>query len=181
MPAKQQFKLRRRRSVPTYLAVCCRCDACDVAGGFVVVQPGRTSPLAESVAVYNDVDISTEQHARAGKRTQSNPASVSQSFPHTLGSRGRLDSGRMAQQGGPGMPPGQPGTSGPPNGTGGKDDSYFTESRKGEVNELRTLLRTFGTEKDRQRKRDIMKKVRYNGQQDQTSKPKSVGPDSYAR
>ena len=89
--------------------------------------------------------------------------------------------GVWLKQGGPGMPPGQPGTSGPPNGTGGKDDSYFTESRKGEVNELRTLLRTFGTEKDRQRKRDIMKKVRYNGQQDQTSKPKSVGPDSYAR
>ena len=38
-------------------------------------------------------------------------------------------------------------------------DSYFTESRKGEVNELRNLLRNFGTERDPQRKRDIIKKV----------------------
>lgn len=61
-------------------------------------------------------------------------------------------------QGG-GEPPGSI-TGGAPNGAGpGKDDSYFTESRKGEVNELRQLLRTFGTEKDKQRKRDIMKKV----------------------
>jgi vesicle coat complex subunit len=65
-------------------------------------------------------------------------------------------------------PPGPPGGGGPPGapngaggaaGQGGKDDSYFTESRKGEVNELRQLLRTFATEKDKQRKRDIMKKV----------------------
>ena len=49
----------------------------------------------------------------------------------------------------PGQQPGQP----------GRDESYFTESRKGEVNELRALLRTFGTEKDRNRKREIMKKV----------------------
>jgi vesicle coat complex subunit len=47
----------------------------------------------------------------------------------------------------------------PPPGQGPRDESYFTESRKGEVNELRALLRTFGTEKDRNRKRDIMKKV----------------------
>lgn len=39
--------------------------------------------------------------------------------------------------------------------------SYFTESRKGEINELRNLLRTFGTERDPQRKRDIIKKVSY--------------------
>ncbi|KAL3766186.1 hypothetical protein ACHAWO_013164 [Cyclotella atomus] len=52
----------------------------------------------------------------------------------------------------PGMPPGAaPSSTTPPD--------YFTESRKGEVNELRALLRTFGTEKDRNRKRDIMKKV----------------------
>jgi AP-4 complex subunit beta-1 len=38
-------------------------------------------------------------------------------------------------------------------------DSYFTETRKGEVNELRNLLRNFGIEKDPQRKRDIIKKV----------------------
>ncbi len=38
-------------------------------------------------------------------------------------------------------------------------DSYFTESRKGEVNELRNLLRNFSVERDPQRKRDIIKKV----------------------
>ena len=32
-------------------------------------------------------------------------------------------------------------------------------ARKGEVNGLRQLLRTFGTERDKQRKREIMKKV----------------------
>jgi len=38
-------------------------------------------------------------------------------------------------------------------------DSYFTESKKGEVNELRNLLRNFATERDQKRKRDIIKKV----------------------
>lgn len=38
-------------------------------------------------------------------------------------------------------------------------DSYFTESKKGEVNELRNLLRNFTTERNPQRKRDIIKKV----------------------
>jgi AP-4 complex subunit beta-1 len=38
-------------------------------------------------------------------------------------------------------------------------DSYFTESRKGEVNELRNLLRGFGLERDMKRKREIIKKV----------------------
>lgn len=57
-------------------------------------------------------------------------------------------------QGAGGGPPG-----GAPGGSPGRDDSYFTESRKGEVNELRQLLRTFGTERDKQRKREIMKKV----------------------
>jgi AP-4 complex subunit beta-1 len=38
-------------------------------------------------------------------------------------------------------------------------DSYFTESRKGEISELRNLLRGFGTERDVHRKRDIIKKV----------------------
>ena len=52
--------------------------------------------------------------------------------------------------GGP-PPPGAPGAPVP--------DSYFTESKKGEVNELRTLLRNFATERDPKRKRDIIKKV----------------------
>ena len=38
-------------------------------------------------------------------------------------------------------------------------DSYFTESRKGEISELRNLLRGFGLERDPTKKRDIMKKV----------------------
>ena len=38
-------------------------------------------------------------------------------------------------------------------------DSYFTESRKGEINELRNLLRGFAAERDPMRKRDIIKKV----------------------
>lgn len=55
----------------------------------------------------------------------------------------------------PGQAPPPPG---PPNGAP-VPDNYFTESRKGEINELRNLLRGFGTERDPQRKRDIMKKV----------------------
>lgn len=47
----------------------------------------------------------------------------------------------------------------PPDGPAAVPDSYFTESRKGEVNELRTLLRNFSTERDPKRKRDIIKKV----------------------
>jgi hypothetical protein len=57
---------------------------------------------------------------------------------------------------------GGPPSGGPPNGGPGVapvPDSYFTESKKGEVNELRTLLRNFATEKDPKRKRDIIKKV----------------------
>lgn len=67
----------------------------------------------------------------------------------------------MPVPGGPGMHPGAPGAppGGAPGGGPGRDESYFTETKKGEVNELRQLLRTFGTERDKQRKRDIMKKV----------------------
>ena len=52
-------------------------------------------------------------------------------------------------------PPHQPG--GPP--AGAVPASYFTESRKGEINELRNLLKGFAVERDPQRKRDIIKKV----------------------
>jgi hypothetical protein len=57
-----------------------------------------------------------------------------------------------------GMPPpgGHPGAGG---GTNPVPDSYFTESRKGEINELKNLLRGFAAERDRDRKRAIMKKV----------------------
>jgi AP-4 complex subunit beta-1 len=37
--------------------------------------------------------------------------------------------------------------------------AYFTEAKKGEINELRVLLRGFAAERDVQRKRDSIKKV----------------------
>jgi len=52
-----------------------------------------------------------------------------------------------------------PGQGPPPEGPAAVPDSYFTESRKGEVNELKNLLRNFATERDPKRKRDIIKKV----------------------
>jgi AP-4 complex subunit beta-1 len=53
-----------------------------------------------------------------------------------------------------------PGQQYPPNGSSNPvPDSYFTESRKGEISELRNLLRSFASERDRNRKRDIIKKV----------------------
>jgi AP-4 complex subunit beta-1 len=57
--------------------------------------------------------------------------------------------------------PGEASAGSPPAGgaPGAIPDSYFTESRKGEINELRTLLRGFSSERDPQRKRDIIKKV----------------------
>ena len=57
------------------------------------------------------------------------------------------------QVGGMGMPPGAPPGGAP------VPDSYFTESKKGEVNELRNLLRNFATERSPAKKRDIIKKV----------------------
>jgi AP-4 complex subunit beta-1 len=45
------------------------------------------------------------------------------------------------------------------NGVAAVPDSYFTESRKGEINELRNLLKGFAAERDNTRKRDIIKKV----------------------
>jgi AP-4 complex subunit beta-1 len=54
----------------------------------------------------------------------------------------------------PGAPPGSGAAGGPP-----VPDSYFTESRKGEISELRNLLRGFAAERDPARKRDIIKKV----------------------
>ena len=56
------------------------------------------------------------------------------------------------------QPGGMP-TPGMPPGVANVPDSYFTESRKGEINELRNLLRGFASERDPQRKRDIIKKV----------------------
>jgi len=40
---------------------------------------------------------------------------------------------------------------------------HAPEQKKGEVNELRTLLRTVNTDKDSKRKRDVIKKVRERG------------------
>mmetsp|Transcript_29624 Transcript_29624/g.48881 ORF Transcript_29624/g.48881 Transcript_29624/m.48881 type:complete len:838 (+) Transcript_29624:214-2727(+) len=61
---------------------------------------------------------------------------------------------QQQQHQGGGPPPNTPTTAG-----AAVPESYFTESRKGEVNELRTLLRSFAAERDPQRKRDIIKKV----------------------
>jgi AP-4 complex subunit beta-1 len=47
----------------------------------------------------------------------------------------------------------------PPEDPAAMPDSYFTESRKGEVNELKNLLRDFTALRDPKRKRDIIKKV----------------------
>ncbi len=58
-----------------------------------------------------------------------------------------------SHNGGSGPPPP------PPPGGAPVPESYFTESKKGEVNELRRLLREFATEKDKNRKREIIKKV----------------------
>lgn len=52
------------------------------------------------------------------------------------------------------VPPAPVSAGGPP-----IPDSYFTESRKGEISELRNLLRGFAMERDPNRKRDIIKKV----------------------
>jgi vesicle coat complex subunit len=58
-------------------------------------------------------------------------------------------------------PPQHPGVPPPPGGppAAAVPGSYFTESRKGEINELRNLLKGFAAERDPQRKRDIIKKV----------------------
>jgi hypothetical protein len=66
--------------------------------------------------------------------------------------------GQQYPGGGPQAPP--PGSAAG-GGAGGPPvpDSYFTESRKGEISELRNLLRGFAAERDPARKRDIIKKV----------------------
>ncbi|KAG1702612.1 hypothetical protein DVH05_009561 [Phytophthora capsici] len=57
-----------------------------------------------------------------------------------------------------GMPPpsGVPGAQRP---AGGSNPNYFTDKKKGEVNELKNLLREVTVEKDVKRKREIIKKV----------------------
>lgn len=67
--------------------------------------------------------------------------------------------GAMPPPGAGGTPGGLPPPGGGTGGGGPVPDSYFTESRKGEVNELRNLLRGFSAERDPMRKRDIIKKV----------------------
>ena len=82
------------------------------------------------------------------------PAAVHTATPVTFPSQNGPPGG---YPGGHSMPPGA--ALGPPGGAAPVPDSYFTESRKGEVNELRNLLRNFTTERDPQRRRDIIKKV----------------------
>eukprot|EP00520_Triparma_pacifica_P006142 CAMPEP_0118672500 /NCGR_PEP_ID=MMETSP0785-20121206/22574_1 /TAXON_ID=91992 /ORGANISM="Bolidomonas pacifica, Strain CCMP 1866" /LENGTH=791 /DNA_ID=CAMNT_0006567467 /DNA_START=16 /DNA_END=2388 /DNA_ORIENTATION=+ len=56
----------------------------------------------------------------------------------------------------PGAP--SPSTNTPPP-SQSTNDSYFTDARRGEVSELRTLLKTFPVERSLQRRRDVIKKV----------------------
>ena len=84
------------------------------------------------------------------------PAAVHTATPVTFPSQNGPPGGG-GYPGASSMPPGA--ALGPPGGAAPVPDSYFTESRKGEVNELRNLLRNFTTERDPQRKRDIIKKV----------------------
>ncbi|EGZ26602.1 hypothetical protein PHYSODRAFT_536781 [Phytophthora sojae] len=56
-------------------------------------------------------------------------------------------------------PPGPGGAPGAQRPAGGSNPSYFTDKKKGEVNELKNLLREVTVEKDVKRKREIIKKV----------------------
>ncbi|RLN60233.1 hypothetical protein BBJ29_004816 [Phytophthora kernoviae] len=59
-----------------------------------------------------------------------------------------------------GMPPPPGANTGAPRGpAGGSNPNYFTDKKKGEVNELKNLLREVTVEKDVKRKREIIKKV----------------------
>ncbi|KAI9908320.1 hypothetical protein PsorP6_016183 [Peronosclerospora sorghi] len=58
-----------------------------------------------------------------------------------------------------GMPHPPGGLPGAPRPAGGSNPSYFTDKKKGEVNELKNLLREVTVEKDVKRKREIIKKV----------------------
>ncbi|CAM9882468.1 unnamed protein product, partial [Choristocarpus tenellus] len=40
-----------------------------------------------------------------------------------------------------------------------KGQPYFVDQKKGEINELKQLLRNVGTERDNKKKRDVIKKV----------------------
>ncbi|GLE02423.1 hypothetical protein PINS_up011261 [Pythium insidiosum] len=60
--------------------------------------------------------------------------------------------GGMHHPSGPGAPP-------PPGGAAKGNPNYFTDKKKGEVNELKNLLREVTVEKDIKRKREIIKKV----------------------
>jgi len=83
--------------------------------------------------------------------------------------QGQYPGGGPPGQGGPhgGGPPGPIGSVIAPHGTNpnaspttdSAGGSYFAESRKGEVNELRQLLKNFTIEKSQKRKRDVIKKV----------------------
>ncbi|CAM9872857.1 unnamed protein product, partial [Phaeothamnion confervicola] len=60
--------------------------------------------------------------------------------------------------GGPGGAAGGPSGAGGPAPTG-SGQPYFVDQKKGEVNELKALLRNINVERDAKKKRDVIKKV----------------------
>ena len=113
-------------------------------------SPTHELPVVDS---YQSFQEPTSQDAKQSSSTDSYQAFQD----HTMSA--------YPPQGGHPPPPGAypPGHPHAPqqqqNGGGAVPDSYFDERRKGEVNELRNLLRNFATERDQQKKRDIIKKV----------------------
>ena len=102
--------------------------------------PPKNTPSTGSASSYTTSNGN-------GSSTNTNKPATMTSYP-----------GSVPHPGGPPPPGAHTGPQQAP-GVAGVPDSYFTESRKGEVNELRNLLRNFATERDPQRKRDIIKKV----------------------
>ena len=54
---------------------------------------------------------------------------------------------------------GGPPATGPPSAAGAGSSYFQPDNKKGEVNELKTLLRNVSVERDPKRKRDVIKKV----------------------
>lgn len=73
-------------------------------------------------------------------------------FPSMGGSGAHMGNPYPSNMGPGGPPPGPPGR-------GAGNSSYFTDKKKGEVNELKNLLREVTVDKDVKRKREIIKKV----------------------
>jgi AP-4 complex subunit beta-1 len=113
---------------------------------FQVRATFRSSSI-EGVTQNGDFDVQDEEYLDISSMKPSYPTNGA----YAGGSPPRAAGGPPGPGGVP--PPGAPG------GAAAQTDSYFTETKKGEVNELRTLLRNFAVEKDLKKKREIIKKV----------------------